>query len=70
MGDVDDVIADLKIKEGIDGARGDDFLDAAADFVAVEEFVVGDEGKRRPRRIRFSERNFVWRFRKAAARRR
>ena len=40
VGDVDDVVADLQVEEGIDRARGDDLLDAPALFVAMEQLVV------------------------------
>jgi hypothetical protein len=44
--DVDDEVADFEIEEGVGGLgawAGGDASDAAAGFVAVEQFVVGDE---------------------------
>ena len=50
MGDVHDVIAGLEIEERIDRPRGDDLLHPPALLVAVEEFVMAEEGERKARR--------------------
>ena len=51
--DVDDVVADVEVEKGVGvlladarGAGAEHAADAAAGFVAVEEFVVGDEIER------------------------